>query len=61
MEHLLQGWGEGPHGHWTERGGGEREKEDKNPSTGISNRGEEVQQKEGRNEKSGYAQNNKNR
>lgn len=18
MEHLLQGWGEGPHGHWTD-------------------------------------------
>lgn len=21
MEHLLQGWGEGPHGHWSDRGG----------------------------------------
>lgn len=20
MEHLLQGWGEDPHGHWTDRG-----------------------------------------
>lgn len=37
MEHLLQGWGEDPHGHWTDRGIGDRE-----PSIGTSNRGEEV-------------------
>lgn len=37
MEHLLQGWGEDPHGHWTNRGTGDREL-----SLGIDNRGEEV-------------------
>lgn len=37
MEHLLQGWREDPHGHWTDRGIGDRE-----PSIRTSNRGEEV-------------------
>lgn len=36
MEHLLQGWGEDPHGHWTNRGTG------REPWLGADNRGEEV-------------------